>query len=199
LAGYEAIAAVGETVVRLLSDARVTGDGFIRSATCELFRKPVPGARPLLTLYLYRVVHAARARQPDRVVGAVVSRPVHTIDLHYLLIPWAALPRDAHVLLGWAMATIAQSPQLPAALLNRHRATPVFFEDESVEFVPDAVSLQDLTNIWEVNKPEIQVSAAYVARSVTLHATQGGDGGPVQSRVFDAETASAPSSPTTSW
>ena len=189
MAGYEAIAALGETVVRLLNDARTSStDAFIRSVTCDFFRKPIPGSRPLLTLHLYRVAHATRARQPDRVVGGSVSRPVHTVDLHYLLIPWASTPKDAHVVLGWAMQTLAQSYQLPAALLNRHRAAAVFFEDETVEFVPDVVSLQDLTNIWEINKPDVQVSVAYVARAVTLHATLAPGGGPVQSREFGMVT-----------
>lgn len=186
VARYEAIAAVGETVVRLLNDARLTSpDPFVSTVTCALFGKPLPAERPLLTLYLYRVVHAPRARQPDRVVGGAVSRPVHSVDLHYLLTPWAARARDVHVLLGWAMQTLARTPQLSASLLNRHQTTPVFFDDEAVELVPDVVSLQDLTNIWEVNKPDIQVSAPYVARAVTLHATEGPGAGHVQTRAFD--------------
>ena len=59
MAGYEAIAALGETVVRLLNDARTSStDAFIRSVTCDFFRKPIPGSRPLLTLHLYRVALA---------------------------------------------------------------------------------------------------------------------------------------------
>lgn len=185
VAGYQAIAAIGDTIIKVIHDAKdVSGDPFIVGASVELFRRPLPQARPLLALHLYRIAHAARARQPDRTVGQGVARPVHTVDLHYLITAWANHPKEAHVLLGWALQALALTPQLPAALLGREFAG-VFFDDETVELVPDTVSLQDLTNIWEVSKPEIPPSAAYVARGITLHATQPVGAGPVQARIFE--------------
>lgn len=185
MAGYQAIAAVGDAILRVLHDAKdASGDPFIVSASVELFRRPLPQARPLLALHLYRITHAARSRQPDRVAGQGVARPVHTLDLHFLIMAWTTQPKESQVLLGWAIQTLALTPQLPAALLNREFAG-AFFDDETVEVVPDAVSLQDLTNIFEVSKPDIPPSAAYVARGVTLHATQHASPGPVQARIFD--------------
>jgi hypothetical protein len=173
VARYEAIAAVGETIVKLLiQEKALVGDDFINKAHIDAFSKPVPTARPFLALHLYRMAHTTRVRQPDRVEGSKVARPVHTVDLHYLFMVWATNPKAAQVLLGWAMQTLAQRAyRLTAAQLNREMPD-VFFADETVEFVPDTVSLQDLTNIWEIVKPDIQLSAAYVARSVTLHALE---------------------------
>lgn len=185
MARYDAIAAVGETIVKLLIQekaALAADDEFISKAHIDAFSKPVPTARPFLGLHLYRVAHTTRIRQPDRVDGDRVARPVHTVDLHYLFMVWASNPKGAQVLLGWAMQTLARRAyRLTTAQLNRE--TPgVFYPGETVEFVPDSVSLQDLTNVWEIVKPDIQLSAAYVARSVTLHALEDADPQVVQAR-----------------
>ncbi len=192
MASYEGIAAVGETVLQLLRDAKeASADAIVHTATCEFFIRPVPTPRPLITLHLHRVIPLARSLQPDRPGGSgTVLRPVVTVELHYLLAPWAATTRDQHVLLGWAMQTLAGACHLPAALLNRHREAPVFFEDESVELVPETLPIQDVGSIWEVNKPDIQIAAAYMARAVTLHAARpASDGAPVQTRRVDAAPA----------
>lgn len=190
MASYQGIVAVGETLLQLLKEARsASSDPVVSSVSCEFFVRPVPTARPLLTLHLHRVTPGVRGPQPDRPgPSGTVLRPVANVELHYLLASWAATANDQHVLLGWAVQTLATSYQLPAALLNRHRSTPVFFEDESVEIVPDTLAIQDLGSIWEVSKPDIQVAAAYRARSVTLHAPfPAAVGGPVQTRRFEAE------------
>lgn len=185
MARYAAISAIGGAVIDLLKHERLGEKRVeIQDAQIELFRKPIPPARPLLALHLYRIAHTTRMRQPDRVVPqeGKIARPVHTVDLHYLLMVWAADPNGAQLVLGWAMKTLAENAyRLTATQLNN--GAEVFFDDETIDFVPDNISLQDLTNIWEINKPDIQLSAAYVARAVTLHALQEPGGpGAVQSR-----------------
>lgn len=75
----------------------------------------MPTARPLLTLHLHRVTPGVRGPPPDRPgPPGTVLRPVANVELHYLLAAWAATASDQHVLLGWAVQTLATSYQLVA-------------------------------------------------------------------------------------
>ena len=64
--------------------------------------------------------------------------------------------------------------------------TGSFRSEEGVDLIHDTVSVQDMSYIWEAGKPNIQVSAAYVARVVSIDSRveQPEQGAPVQTRVF---------------
>jgi hypothetical protein len=117
-------------------------------------------------------------------------RPPLPVDLFYLMTPWAKTAEMQHLLLGWAMRAIEDSPSLPPALLNAHFPdVRPFRNDETVDLIHDPLSMQDINNIWEIlGKHNVQVSATYVARVIPIDSRVevGVDAGPVQTRVFDA-------------
>jgi hypothetical protein len=175
MATHAAIAAVGQALLGLLEQAcpRPEFDG----ARFELyqarhFKEPMDEG---ISLYLFRVVPSTVRRQlPGRVdaQGRRARQPL-PLDLHYLLTPWARSAVRQHRLLGWALRTLEDTPTLPAGLLNHHAApeTDTFLPDETVTLVHEPLALQDLLNIWEVGKPNLQISATYVARLVALEST----------------------------
>jgi hypothetical protein len=175
MATYAAIAAVGQALLGLLEQAcpRPEFDG----ARFELyqarqFREPMDEG---ISLYLFRVIPSTVRRQlPGRVdaQGRRTRQPL-PLDLHYLLTPWARSAVRQHRLLGWALRTLEDTPTLPAGLLNHHASpeTDTFLPEETVTLVHEPLSLQDLLNIWEVGKPNLQVSTTYVARLVALEST----------------------------
>jgi hypothetical protein len=191
LASYHAIAAVGQSIIGLLRAARPPDE--FSNADFRLFqaRDFEKGLDEGVSLYLYRVIISqARRRLPARQTPTgKMLRPPLPLDLYFILTPWARTPEMQHVLLGWSMRIIEDTPTLPTGLLNS-QSPDTFREDEAVEIVHDALSVQDLTNIWtniwEAAKPNVQVSAAYLARVIAIDSLieTGEDAGPVQTREF---------------
>ena len=95
-----------------------------------------------LSLYLHRIVVSTehRNRRPRTGPDGIRPRPAVPLDLHYLLTAWAADAIKQQRLLGWAIRVLADTPTLPAALLND--AGPehdVFMPEETVELLLERV------------------------------------------------------------
>ena len=174
MATYHAIAAIGQAVLGLLEQARIGSE--FDGCDFELYQSSNFHA-PMdegLSLFLYNtVVSTARRNVPGRVSpDGRRHRPPLPLDLYYLLTPWAKTATAQHRLLGWAMRVIDDSATLPASLLNHYGPEPdTFWPDETVTLVNEPISLQDIYNIWEINKQNVQVSVAYVARVVFIDST----------------------------
>ncbi|NTX01802.1 MULTISPECIES: DUF4255 domain-containing protein [unclassified Myxococcus] len=142
-----------------------------------------------ISLFLFRVTPSTTRRNlPGRLdsQGRRTRRPL-PVDLYYLLTPWAKSAAKQHRLLGWAMRQLEDTPTLTASFLN-HYGTPetdTFLPDETVTVVYEPLSIQDMLNVWEPGKPNIQVSASYIARMVGIEsAIADEEAGPVQTRVM---------------
>jgi hypothetical protein len=189
LATYAAISAVGQGLLALLEQScpkpEFEGARF-RLYQAADFKNPMDEG---VSLFLYRVTPSTTRRNlPGRVdsQGRRTRRPL-PLDLYYLLTPWAKSAVKQHRLLGWAMRQLEDTPTLTASFLN-HYGTPetdTFLPDETVTLVYDPLSIQDMLNIWEPGKPNIQVSATYIARMVGIEsAIADEEAGPVQTRVL---------------
>lgn len=199
LATYHAISAIGQAVVSLLKSARPAIE--FPNIDVKLFQaRDVQnvGDWEGLSLFLYRVTVSGSRRQMPATIGPggrPYKRPL-PLDLYYLLTAWAKTAEMQHLLLSWAMRTIEDSPSLPPSLLNSHFPNDRPFRgDETVEMLHDALSVQDLNNIWEIlGKHNVQISASYVARVVPIDSRlqEPPAAGPVQTRVFDAGKAALP-------
>lgn len=189
MATYHAISAVGQAIVALLKTARSAPD--LASLEVKLFqaRDFQKGLEEGVSVYLYRVtVSGARRNMPPPLSpsGKPFRRPL-PVDLYYLVTPWAKSAEMQHLILGWSMRTIEDSPSLPAALLNSY-VPDAFRPEEGVDLIHDTVSLQDLSYVWEAGKPNMQTSATYVARVISIDSRveQPEQGAPVQTRTFEA-------------
>lgn len=184
MAKPSAIAAVGLALVELLERARPTTDWSVALYQADDFktRKIKTGA----SVYLYRVVPSARrAPAPRPEEGGARRKPPLPLDLHYLLTPWAASPDTQHLILGWMLRTVEDTPSLSSGFLNERIQQQVFGPEEDVTLTPDPLSIQDMTSVWEVGKPAVEISATYVARLVRIDSTiEEKVGLPVQERDF---------------
>src|SRR5438132_1595126 len=121
MASYHAISAVGRAIVALLKSAlppEFAGTD-VQLMHSRDFQKGIDEG---VSVYLYRVtVSGARRNLPSPVSpsGTPYRRPL-PLDLYYLVTPWGKTAEYQHLLLGWAMRAIDDSPSLPAALLNAH-------------------------------------------------------------------------------
>jgi hypothetical protein len=190
LATYAAISAVGQAILALLEQScpkpEFEGTKF-ELYQASNFKSPMDEG---VSLFLYRVAPSTTRRNLAGRVdpqGHRTRRPL-PLDLYYLLTPWAKTAVRQHRLLGWSLRTLEDTPTLTASFLNHYgRPEPdTFLPDETVTLVQEPLSTQDLLNIWEVGKPNIQVSAGYIARMVLIESAISDTQGPlVQTRSFD--------------
>jgi hypothetical protein len=190
MAHYYAIAAVSAAIRGLLADARVQPE--FSSAQIELLQMAdFQKAKPIeegISICLYRVAVSATQRSLSAGLDLRGRRrlPALPVDLHYLLTAWGKTAAKQQRLLGWLMRTLEDEPTLGAGLLNHYGGPEhIFDENETITLLPDPLSLQDLSNLWDILKPNAHVSVAYTARMVYLASIlEASEGEPVQTREF---------------
>ena len=189
MAAYHAIAVTGEAILGMLEAARPKPEfANIQFALYQAsnFQTPMEDG---ISLYLYRVSPNTTLRNlpPYTDPQGRRYRPPLPLDLHYLLTPWAKTAARQQRMLGWSMRVLEDTPILPTGLLNRYGTEPETFRpNETVELVCEPISLQEIVNIWDAFKSNLQLSAAYVARMITIDSqVEISQGVPTQTRVFD--------------
>lgn len=173
MANYYAIAAVSAALREMLADARPQPE--FSAAQIELlqvpdFQKPKPMDEGI-SIVLYRVTVSAAPRNlyPRLDPDGRRRLPPLPVDLHFMFTPWGRSAAKQQRLLGWLLRTLEDTPTLNAELLNHYGGPETIFDEtESVTMIFEPLSLQDLTNVWDILKPNAQLSVAYVARMVYL-------------------------------
>ena len=191
MARHQAIAAAGQAILGLLSDARPRPE--FDTARFDLYqlRDFNQGMEEGLSLFLYRVaVNGARRNLPPTLSPeGKRMRPPLPLDLYYLLTAWARTAAKQQRLLGWAVRALQDVPVLPASFLNDYAPEPeVFRPGESVEVILDQLTLQDMNNLWGAAKFTPPLSVGYILRMVAIESeVELAEGGtePVQTRAFD--------------
>src|SRR6185295_15313507 len=143
-----------------------------------------------VSLYLYRMAPTGVRRNlaPRPTPTGKTFRPSLPIELHYLLTPWARSAERQHGLLGWALRTLDDMPTMDSTFLNTFAPAgqDTFAADETITLVLEPISTQDLLNVWEVGKPNIQVSVSYLVNIVTIDSAREISEHPrVQTRLLD--------------
>jgi hypothetical protein len=188
MATYNAVAAVTHAVLALLRDA-CPRDVFPDAQFEPLVVNGQPPFSDGATLLLYRVgLNGRRTVQyPARSDGRR-PRPAIALDLFYLLSVWGRSVEQQQRLLGWCIRELATHAALPSGVLNQHHLglSDTFNATEDLEVTCEPLSLQDLSAIWDVLKPQIPLSIGYVVHMVPIEALElVAAGVPVQTRSFD--------------
>ncbi|HEU5131313.1 MAG TPA: DUF4255 domain-containing protein [Pyrinomonadaceae bacterium] len=185
---FQAIAATGQAMLGLLSDA-VPRDQF-PNAQFELyqmsnFQQPMEEG---ISLFLYRIAANTSRRNLPPTTGPDGRRfrPPIPLDLYYIATAWAPTAVRQQRLLGWAIRMLEDVPILPTGLLNNFGPEPEIFQPgETVEIVLDSLTLQDLNNFWGVSKASLQLSVGYIARMLHIQSSMAISEFPeVQTREF---------------
>lgn len=190
MARFQAIAATGQAILGLLADAVPKPE--FATARFELFQVGdfQPSIEEGISLYLYRVaVNGSRRNLPPTVApNGKRFRPPIPLDLHYMLSAWARTAVKQQRLLGWAIRALADTPILPAGLLNHYGPeSDIFRPSETVELILDQLTLQDMNNLWSATKISPPLSVNYVARMIAIESTlEIVDAEPVQTREINA-------------
>ena len=171
---FQAIAATGQAMLGLLSDA-VPRDQF-PNAQFELyqmsnFQQPMEEG---ISLFLYRIAANTSRRNLPPTTGPDGRRfrPPIPVDLYYIATAWAPTAVRQQRLLGWAIRMFEDVPVLPTGLLNNYGPEPeIFKQGETVEIILDSLTLQDLNNFWGVSKASLQLSVGYIARMLFIQSS----------------------------
>jgi hypothetical protein len=171
---FQAIAATGQAMLGLLSDA-VPRDQF-PNAQFELyqmsnFQQPMEEG---ISLFLYRIAANTSRRNLPPTVGPDGRRfrPPIPLDLYYIASVWAPTAERQQRLLGWTIRMFEDVPILPTGLLNNFGPEPEIFQPgETVEIILDSLTLQDFNNFWGVSKASLQLSVGYIARMLHIQSS----------------------------
>jgi hypothetical protein len=190
VATFRAVAAVSRAIVKLLEDACPRGEfpnaQFDLQQALDFQKSPLAEG---VTLLLYRVtVTSARRNLPPRIEpdGRRFKAPL-PLDLYYALCIWGRTADVQQRLLGFCARALEDTPMLPAGLLNHYAPEPsTFGAQETVQIVPEGLSLQDLHQLLDLLRPNVPLALTYVARMVSLDSEIAiADAALAQTRVFE--------------
>ncbi len=194
MATYAAISVVANTLRGLFANSVPPGEfagAEFRLLRTQDFQDPSARLSLGLSIYLHRVdFNTNRRNQPPRVTATGEKfRPSTPVDLHFVITAWGPTAERQMDLLAWGIRTLQDTPQFPSGLLNRFsgdRPQQVFADTESVEFVGELLTAQDMVNLWGNTLANQQPSISYIARQVLIDSeTATPDATAVQTRQFD--------------
>jgi hypothetical protein len=166
---HGAIADTSESLLRLLRErlnGLVASDHvtLVSPAEIEL------DTAPWLAVFLYQVLPnvALRNAEPER-VNVSTRRPVPTtVDLFYLLAPYAQKREDEHKILGRAIQGLAATPVLRGSLLQGSLAG----SDDKIRVICHPLALEEHLRLWHTfgNRP-YKLSATYLVTPVGIESS----------------------------
>ena len=172
MANYRAIAAASATLLNLLRDRYPAQDFGGGSLNVQLYQAS-NFASPMtegLAICLWRVTPniSRRATGPRTDIHGRRFKPSLPVDLHYLLVPYAADAQRQQRLLGWMLRAMEELGPLVASQLNHFLAeSNVFAEAETVDMVLDPLAIPDQLSLWDRIKA-MPPCATYVMRMVLI-------------------------------
>ncbi len=181
MARYEAIRAVGESVLSVMRDACPLADlqlGTDAKFEFAFFNTLVAESPPPEGFYfcLWRVGIGGTPRRlpPRRDRDGQVFKPSLPLDLYFLLLPVASSADKQALMLGWALRFMNELPALSGETINRYtKGEPTVFDaTESVELIADPLATADYLALWDRVKTGFQAGMTYVARMVLIDSEQ---------------------------
>jgi hypothetical protein len=183
MSSYMVLAAVSGILRRTLWDS-FQGDSVIQpivgSESAIVFTNPTETARDSsnrLSLWLYQVTENEHIKNnpPLRQVNQLTrSETPLSLNLYYLVTPFAASGESDHLLLGRTMQAFYDN-----AILHLRRPPDDISEELRIIFC--RLTLEELTRIWDALREPYRLSVAYQVRVTTIDSQRTGG----QARVVE--------------
>jgi hypothetical protein len=170
MSDYTVISAVGQTLRALLtSNITQSTDAQIKNIPIELLSpREMQDKNDSLgvSVWLYRVTRMGEMlnEPPVRVSATQIARTPLPLLLYYLVTPVASDPMTRHALLGKVLQVMYDHSILRGAdLQGALQGT-----DEQLRMVLEALSLEDLSLVWDALSEPYQLSVSYVVQVVNI-------------------------------
>ncbi len=183
MAGYQALAAVGRSVVALLNRRfAVEPPGPRRPTavlvgTADLDRHNQPGAMiqfPAVSVYCYRLSVDRETRPGWSAVSGADGVPRLPLRMHLLVSAWDTTAESELESLGLAVSALTAEPVLTVPQLD---AGGQWRPGDSVQVVPDELALDSMSEAFQALTADFRLCLPYVARSVLIEGPRAPDGG----------------------
>lgn len=138
-----------------------------------------------LGIYLYRLAvdPFARNRYLPAQEGRRTPRPELPVNLHILLIGWSNKTESEINYLSTAMQVIGSAMNLGVAHLGIADST--WGDADTVQIIPEEMSTEDLTRLWDSFPGGYRLSVPYIIKTVRLTPDQEqSEGPPVKTMVY---------------
>lgn len=149
----------------------------------------------VLGIYLYRLAvdPFARNRYISASEGRKTPRPELPVNLHVLLIGWSNEMESEVAYLSAAMQIIGSAMNL--GISNLGVSDHTWGESDSVQIIPEEMSTEDLTRLWDSFSGGYRLSVPYIIKTVRLAPAEEHDEGPlVKTLAYPFDTAARASS-----
>ena len=171
MANSKAIAAVSATLLGLLRDA-YPRDEFGTTLLFELYQ-PKNFDEPMregVAICLWRAApNGSRRNYPNRTdrFGRRFRGSI-PIDLYYLIVPFADQAERQQRILGWLIRAMHEmGPMVPAHLNHYLAESDIFAEAESLDTIPEPLSVADYLTLWDRLK-RLPPAMTYVVRLLLI-------------------------------
>jgi hypothetical protein len=162
---------MGGTLVNLLRLAAIPGvaNADIFVATPDDFAPLSNRTTPFnasITVTLHRVTIAEACRNAPRrtLPDGRTTRQLLSLELHYLITPWAVRVIDEHLIAGFILQAMYDGAELGVADL----VGPSWSSQDSVQLVLESLSLEDHYDIWATVDAPFRLALPYCARIIGI-------------------------------
>ena len=160
-----AIGDVTQSLFNLLTNEQDSLDPFGVSLVSPA-DETIDDTRPKINIYLFRIEENPFAKNRDwQAAGSDVLRKVPlSLNLFYVLTPYARKQEDGHRVLGEAMRILYDNAIIEPTLLNGSlKSTADALKVDLCSF-----NLEDLTRVWNAFSKPYQLSVCYQVRIVFI-------------------------------
>lgn len=160
-----------------ISPIKDTSCTFQPVGTSEL--KKLDSDKTVCALIVYRITHNEYTRNVPNAMRN--QRTPLSLDLHFLVSVWTAHAQEEHLILAWVMRELHAHPVLDTSIL---RGPGGFRDADQIQLVPEELTLDDVTKLWQALVPPMRPSLSYVVRNVRIDLGAAEEGGPVAATRF---------------
>lgn len=182
MAGYQALAAAGLSIVALLNrrfhavPEAATLDAFLASTNELKTMKTNSGQlvhQPAISVYCYRVSVDRETRAGWSAMGSIDGIPRLPLRMHFLIAAWAPNVEDELRYLGLAAQVLEGESILTGPLLD---ASGQWEAGDSIQVVADDLALDSMSEAFQALSTDYRLSLPYVARVICIDGRLESDG-----------------------
>lgn len=182
MAGYQALAAAGLSIVALLNrrfhavPEAASLDAFLASTNELKTMKTNSGQlvhQPAISVYCYRVSVDRETRAGWSAMGSIDGIPRLPLRMHFLIAAWAPNVEDELRYLGLAAQVLEGESILTGPLLD---ASGQWEAGDSIQVVSDDLALDSMSEAFQALSTDYRLSLPYLARVICIDGRLESDG-----------------------